>query len=1796
MIDIKDISGKTRFSTAINKGAKGKFTLMKEDYIILPFSVSEPVQFKLGDYVDLAGVLDESLGGKLAKIYEITDIQKPTYNTSTGGYDYELQMNAYYWKWKNKIFKYTPEHAGSEASWSLTAALDVQLGVFLRNLKALGYTYRGTDFTFSIDSTVENKAVAMTYDNMNLLDALFSMAGEDKWNCDCWITDNVIHFGRCEFGDPVKIERDVEASSVTRSESQGTYATRIYAFGSTRNIPTNYRPTDEQAVVNGVVQKRLMLPADTPYIDAYEGMSQEEAIEDVVVFDDVYPRRIGTLSDVHTRTEEVENEDGTKETVTYYRYKDTGLEFKEEYIIEGQELQITFQSGKLNGMVFGVIFNPEPIDESRGVQLWEIVRNEDYGRPLPDDIIRPENGDEYILSGFDIQLVSDQYIPAAEQELKEKAQKYADKVKKDDGTYPTTLRSDWVHEDPISRTFEFGQRINLVDDTYFENGRISRVLGWEMNLDIPWDSPVYTIGESMPYSRIGEIEDKVDALTYKGQTYTGRGGSGVYVIKVNDSTAPSDNNVFSALRSLATFLRKDIPDSTKHLLSLLGGAIFGEKGFAEGLLGFGAKIDSKGCGEMRRLKVWEELVVPLLVYNRVDVVIGDKWRSPGAGIIETVTPDMDTEGNTLSTGTATLKLEDGEIGAIAVDDMAMGIWHFGNGSDATEDSDDSKGNFTFAGFTTAYWRITEVTGDDNKTFRYALRPGYTTHPQPQMTFSCRGNFTNEDRQKSVYETRTYTRMLHHQNEWEITAANIAMQFGDLSNLNVFGMNMEGYSMYLNSVYFTGTITQMKPDGTPIRTANDRGAWPPSDNHADYFDRFSYDGCIWLCVNESGTTKAPEKNNPDWLLQVDKGTDGADGTSVKILGSFTSTSQLPTSDNEQGDGYLIDGDLWVWDGSKFNNVGKIQGPAGESVKPLGNWYTGLHVQNLGVVRMWHSTYMCNVSDGTDNPPAWCWTDKDGNRFTFNDGGYALTGELNTAEYLTIATDGADAKSIINVDVEYAISTSNTTAPTTGWKTKAPAWENGKYIWSRTATYYSDGTMTYTGSACISGGKGIKKITEWYYRSSSATELIGGEWSTICPEWVNGTYIWTKSVIEYTDGTADEEGEVNSTGAKGESPVVADIDNEMDSVALDYNGLTTEATTITSTVSVWMGYDTIPISSISVSKPENINVTYNTNTGIITAKINKGVSLSDVSRIEISVTATYQGQTYTRNLTLSILAVKAGSPGDKAVLYRLIPSVSSIVKKKDGSYSISSISCTRTKTIGDNTSTTTDGELKYSIDGYTEQTAQNGQSIQSSSINSYITFLFYVDGAVVDKETIPLIVDGADGEGYTNMGHWHTDMLVPKLGVVNMGGSSWTAKSATRNPPLWCWTDKDGNRFTFSDGGYALTSEQNTAEYDLLSSKGDTGDKGDKGDTGDKGDKGDKGENGKDAVQYEYIFKRTTTYSQPSTPGTSQSDGYVPSGWSGESQGISATYPYEWRSQRTKSSEGIWSSFSTPKLWAKWGEQGLQGCIIRTSEWESGTEYRNDSALTGNTTVLRYIDVAFVRNNSTETGWEAYQCNITHVSSTSLDYTNTSYWTKVSQNVTGILASFIIAKNAKITFLQGNQLLIQEDDGTITAGASGSNSGDAIRFWAGSQNPDDAPFRVNKKGKLFASGAEIEGDVTANRIYTPFKEVSLPYTWYGSSSPSNMSVRGRSEKANVISLDQPSKYNGVTIQIYCVLESRSDAPVYVASMTPFFKFGMTEYLYYKLPTDKITRITSVLHPGGTYRWVIQDPETDNFMLSI
>lgn len=882
MVDIKDISGKTRFSTPINAGAKGRFTLMKEDYIILPFSVPDPVYFKLGDYVDLSGVLDESLGGLLSKVYEIVDLQKPAFNASTGGYDYQLRMDAYYWKWKNKIFKYTPEHAGHEASWSLTAPLDVQLGVFLRNLKALGYTYKGKEFEFRIDSTVENKAVAMRYDNMNLLDALFSMADKEKWDCDCWITDNIIHFGRNEYGDSVRIELGVEASAMTRSDSKGTYATRIYAFGSTRNIPADYRPVDEQTVVNGVVQRRLMLPADTPYIDVYPDMSEEEAIEDIVVFENVYPRRTGTLSDVHTRTEEVKDENGTKETVTYYRYKDTGLEFKDEYLIEGQELRIRFQSGKLNGMEFGVIFNPDPKDDMRGAQLWEIVRNEDYGRMLPDDTLRPENGDEYVLSGFNIQLVSDRYTPEAEQELKGKAQEYADRRKRDDGTYNTTLDSEWVYNDRLRRFYEFGQKVFLVNRAFFENGRDSRILGWEFNLDKPWDSPAYIIGESMPYSRIGDMEDKIDSLTYKGQTYTG-GGNGVYIIRTNDTTAPSDSNVFSARRSLVSFLRKDKSDKTEYLLKLLAGGEFGE--FVDSMIaGKGAGIFPDGRAQVERLEVRGSLSVLDLIINQIQGMESD-YSFTEIGKIKSV--------EDLGENTYRLKIEkrtDFDFMKFQENDVCFSIINTlltGGSEYYTSWMRILTTNSAENSITVVLYPDSEVPGGTN----YPPLAGYNVTRRGNSTLPEEGGFNGRAQSWMISSREGRIMFLSNVYKPILEDYNYALTIGKLPNIKALEklpVTTEDVGIVAQTV-IAEKFYQLDHNGDVIPSKVDRGIWSletaqsgapyrfvqhelskPSGSEYTLLEQHTvyHLGCKWGCLKDK-TTDEPKWNSPSWgLLEGD----------------------------------------------------------------------------------------------------------------------------------------------------------------------------------------------------------------------------------------------------------------------------------------------------------------------------------------------------------------------------------------------------------------------------------------------------------------------------------------------------------------------------------------------------------------------------------------------------------------------------------------------------------------------------------------------------------------------------------------------------------------------------------------------------------------------------------------------------------------------------------------------------------------------------------------------------------------
>lgn len=260
--------------------------------------------------------------------------------------------------------------------------------------------------------------------------------------------------------------------------------------------------------------------------------------------------------------------------------------------------------------------------------------------------------------------------------------------------------------------------------------------------------------------------------------------------------------------------------SSDELSVMKKGVQFGEN-FAEGLTGFGGKIDGDGAAQLDSLTLRSFLEVPELRFNRVSIQVGNRWRAPGGGIIDHVVIDCDENGNELYSGTAYLHLEEGEIGKVYEDDICQGIWHDGiNPSEnAADDYDDSKGNFKFSGFYTAYFRIDKVlsvNGGTNNAFHYSLRNDgkwkLFKHPASMMHFVCYGNFSNADRQQSRYSTLTYERYLTEVNTWEFSERNIAAQFGDLSNLSVFGLKMDGYSAYLKNIYMSGTIKQFEAIG------------------------------------------------------------------------------------------------------------------------------------------------------------------------------------------------------------------------------------------------------------------------------------------------------------------------------------------------------------------------------------------------------------------------------------------------------------------------------------------------------------------------------------------------------------------------------------------------------------------------------------------------------------------------------------------------------------------------------------------------------------------------------------------------------------------------------------------------------------------------------------------------------------------------------------------------------------------------------------------------------------------------
>lgn len=634
------------------EGSKLSYQLMDHHYIILKFTTATPIYFEIGDSVEIPDF----------GYFELTSSYFPKHNDSDG-YDYEMQMDAYYMSWKNKICKYRPQHGANETSFNLTTTVGVHMNVILGNLKALGLTYNGKEF--SVDYTTYNnkafdvqKRFLIEYGSISILDALNAICSEDALNCEWWIDGSIIYLGYCEMEGQTTFEQDVNVLSMSYSESKSTYITRLYAFGSDRNIPKGYfTGADADVTTDGVATDYLMLPnkeVDSDGFYAKDGYlenvnvvkNDKQAIEGVVMFEEEYPKVESVVSSIKTYDSTVDNEDGTKTTQTFWQVTSTDSftnSFKESWIKSNLTLGIKFTSGALMGMEFDVSF--KVIDK---VNYFEIVANDTYGRTLPDGVMCPKVGDKYFLFNWDATKITDtDLIPTAQLSLFDRAKQYYQKTMISNSNFTCTMDGDKFYNDGTYDYHPLGEQVKLINDMFAQvaadgkHYRNSRIIGMEIPLDIPYDHPQYTVGEKAATSRLGKLEDKVDSIKVNGMQIGGTGsgnGGGVYVIGMNDTTPASDSNVYSARRSRMEFISRLLDNTAK-------GTITWEKvqKFFSGLHvgnsnnenGGSWTPDAEGRShlitdylEVRMKAIFEELVI-----NKTSTIGGKEIISPAGGVV-----------------------------------------------------------------------------------------------------------------------------------------------------------------------------------------------------------------------------------------------------------------------------------------------------------------------------------------------------------------------------------------------------------------------------------------------------------------------------------------------------------------------------------------------------------------------------------------------------------------------------------------------------------------------------------------------------------------------------------------------------------------------------------------------------------------------------------------------------------------------------------------------------------------------------------------------------------------------------------------------------------------------------------------------------------------------------------------------------------------------------------------------------------------------------------------------------------
>lgn len=541
------------------------------------------------------------------------------------------------------------------------------------------------------------------------------------------------------------------------------------------------------------------------------------------------------------------------------------------------------------------------------------------------------------------------------------------------------------------------------------------------------------------------------------------------------------------------------------LLSAIGGLFvksFIKIGdFMSGLQG--GYIDEQGNAELESLILRSYLAVPELRYNRITYFEGYNVISPGGGL--TIDDYVINDDGTI---TVTPRLEDGEPCGQFVDDILLGYWH----------SKTASGDF--AGFAKVQFRVVSV-DYDAKTFVMLPNPDLELHIEKNMKLAQTGNFTNTERQTYiVIDTRYGNSCITFYdgvNTWTPTAAMAKAWFGKKKGMDIHGIDASTYSAVLQNIIMTGKIYQIDQiSGQDIPVPIDKGAWVNGQRYA-YYDRVTYNGSLWLCVNENGTTTEPSAAESSWLEQV------AAGKGITSYAHW-STSICPVPANTI---LTFAQRLWI-------SVRETSEPPLGCVTSQGAYVTYKDSEgNTGYVLRNPQTQsedwvlLLDVSEMKDGDSIQVQYSADTTSWhtTFTEGDLYMRQRVGEASWsAAMRIVGESGQEGRHTEYQFTKNKSEYTQPTTGWQDAPPSLAEGEYLWMRTGVVIPPATAPATWAVVrLSGekgdaGVGVSDVKEYYLASASSSGVTTATsgW-TETPQSVSESkpYLWNYETISYTD---------------------------------------------------------------------------------------------------------------------------------------------------------------------------------------------------------------------------------------------------------------------------------------------------------------------------------------------------------------------------------------------------------------------------------------------------------------------------------------------------------------------------------------------------------------------------------------------------------------------------------------------------------------------------------------------------------